>query len=336
MATHTTAPPGLVIHLGNKKTGSTSLQWFLGLNEAALRARNVNFITTGRPHVAHNPLFRSLRGPSARDIWTEIAAEVAAAPDMLHVMSSELFFDTPLALSMAKHMPEELRKVTRLVVYLRRQDSYLEAMYKQLVKNGRLHATPGQFMADIGPQLANYFETLQAFERGVDHTGIAVRIFDRNRLKNGDTTADFLDIIGLSSSDPDFEQPAHTANETLSRATTLLLGALARESSMNTREIAREMLRGDEAPPRRSSDVFTKAERQHIMAAFADENAAIAGRYLPEAAQLLFSVDDLAPEAPDLYPTPGEEVALFITAQEKVSAAIGRIDARARNKLFRG
>ena len=331
-----TAPPGLIIHLGNKKTGSTSLQGFLARNEDALRGKGVNFVSAGRRHIAHNQLFRPMRGPDAAAVWGDITAEVTGAPDMLHLMSSEMFFDQSIAQSMAAHLPDGLRSKTRLVVYLRRQDAYLEAMYKQMTKNGRVHATPTQFVQAMGVELGGYASVLRAFEDVVGRDAIILRVFERGQLKNGDTSADFLDILGLASDDPAFVQPAHAANETLSRAATQLLGAFTRNTKMNAREIARELLRGDDTPPRRSGDVFRKDDSVQIMAGFAAENAAIAARYAPDGAATLFAMDDLEPDTPDPYPTPAEEAQLFADAQEKTSAAIGRIDARQRAKLFRG
>ena len=336
MAKMTSRRPRLIIHLGNKKTGSTSLQGFLAQNEKTLREKNVNFVTFGRRHISHNPLFRLLRGAQAGDTWTAIAKEVDTAPDMLHLMSSEVFFDQTLIRNIADQMPEHLQKTIQLVVYLRRQDSYLESMYKQLTQNGRIHATPAQFINTLGIELGGYASILSTLEDVVGKGTIVVRPFERSRMKNGDTTADFLNIMGLSSSDPDFVQPMHPANETMSRATTQLLGAFSRNSKLNAREIAREMLRGDEDRPKRSGDVFRKAERQEIMKQFAAENAQIAARYLPEEIPSLFSLDDLAPGAPDPYPSPEEEMQLIAAAQEKTAAAIGRIDARERGKLFRG
>lgn len=329
--------PGLIIHLGNRKTGSTSLQGFLSRNEDVLRAsKNVNFVRLGRKHISHNQLFRPMRGTGAANIWTRIAEEVSAAPDKTHLMSSELFFDMDIAQQMAAHMPASLRSGLRLVVYLRRQDSYFEAMYKQMTKNGRVRTPPADFVKRLGPELGGYAAILSAFDSVAGQDAIIVRPFERSRLKNGDTIADFFGLLGLEVDDPAFAPPAHAANETLSRAASQLLGALSRNTKMNAREIAREMLRGDDAPPRRSGDVFRLNERREIMERFAEENASVVARYLGGDGSRLFTMTDLSDSAPDPYPDPEEETHLFTEAQDKTAAAIGRIDQRDRAKLFRG
>jgi len=336
MAWGTAKAGELLIHLGNKKTGSTSLQGFLAKNQEVLDGRGVNFVSVGRRHISHNRLFRPLRTEQAAEIWREIADEVAAAPNMVHLMSSEVFFDPSIAASMVNFMPDTLKAKTRMVVYLRRQDQYLEAMYKQMTKNGRVHAVPAEYVRLAGQELGDYAAILSMFDQVAGPDTITVRRFERARLKDGDTIADFLHLLGMEATDPEFVQPGGVANETLSRAATQLLGAFARNSKLNSREIAREILRGDDKPPRRSGDVFKKLQRQEMMANFEVGNADVAARYLKDDEAELFNMDNLSDDAEDGYPSLPEEVELFMDAQEKVTAAIGRIDARNRAKLFRG
>ena len=72
------------------------------------------------------------------------------------------------------------------------------------------------------------------------------------------------------------------------------------------------------------------------MALFEARNAELARRYLKDDRAPLFDLQDLAPDMPDRYPDPEEEIALYAEAQEKVAAAIGRITRRNPAKLFRG
>ncbi len=327
---------GLVIHIGSQKTGSTALQNFLSANESALASKGIRFLTHGRRNISHNSLFRPLHGSDARNIWTSVAEEVTANQGELSIMSSENFFTPSIAISIAQHMPEPLRKITRVIVYLRRQDAYLEAMYKQKTKNGRDHITPKDFVRNYGDDIAGYQTILAAFAKTLGKENIILRRFERSSMKGGDIVADFLDNFGLILADNAFVQPAHEANQTLSRAVTEQMGALARHSSLNVRELAREIMRDPDGPPRRSGDVFTKEQRLQIMDHFTDENAEVVRQHLTDTNAPLFDMQDLSQNAPDPYPDPHEEIALYAQAQEQIAAAIGRIIQRDRNKLFRG
>ena len=251
-------------------------------------------------------------------------------------MSSENFFSPTIAASVAQHMPESLRKTTRFIAYVRRQDAYLEALYKQKTKNGREHSLPLEFVKKH-VEIGNYQTVLDAFADTVGDENVILRRFERSAMKGGDVVADFLGCLGLDAADSSFVQPVHEANQSLSRAVTEQMGALARHSTLNVRELAREMMRDPaNAAPRRSGDVFTKDQRLEIMALFEASNAELARRYLKDDSSPFFDLQDLAPDMPDRYPDPEEEIALYAEAQEKVAAAIGRITRRNPAKLFRG
>lgn len=327
---------GLLIHVGMQKTGSTALQNFLTANEGALAGKGVRYVAHGRNNISHNRLFRSLRGDGAGAVWDAVAAEAAAHTGTLSVLSSELLWDPAVAAAMARHMPEALLSEARVIVYARRQDTYLEAMYKQKTKNGRVQVTPAQFVATMGDALGDYKAILERFAQTLGTDRILLRRFERGAMAQGDIVADFLTRIGLDKADAAFAQPAHEANQTLSRAVTEQLGALARHSRVNVRELAREMARDPAGAPKRSGDVFTNQQRREIMARFEAGNAEIARRYLGEGERPLFDLADLAPGAPERYPDAAEELTLYAEAQERIAAAIGRIERRDRNKLFRG
>ena len=330
------APKGLLIHIGAPKTGSTALQNFLLTNEAPLAAKGICFLASGRTNISHNNLFNPLRGPDAAAIWSDIADEAASHPESLSIMSSENFFSPTIAASVAQHMPESLRKTTRFIAYVRRQDAYLEALYKQKTKNGREHSLPLEFVKKH-VEIGNYQTVLDAFADTVGDENVILRRFERSAMKGGDVVADFLGCLGLDAADSSFVQPVHEANQSLSRAVTEQMGALARHSRLNVRELAREMMRDPaNAAPRRSGDVFTKDQRLEIMALFEASNAELARRYLKDDSSPFFDLQDLAPDMPDRYPDPEEEIALYAEAQEKVAAAIGRITRRNPAKLFRG
>lgn len=325
----------LWIHIGTPKTGSTSLQAFLLANEKALSNKGTHYIKHGRKNISHNMLAPRLRSETAAQEWSSIAAEVDRRPNAFFTMSSEALFNKETAAAVVRYMPEGLRKRTRVIVYARRQDLYLEALFKQGLKRGRIKTSPQDFFEHHGVRRCDYAAILDCFAEAIGPARITLRRFERPALVEGDIIADFLSLFGLKKNDADFTQPHHEANQTPSRAIAEQLGALARHSRLNVKELVRELARDPQGAPRRSGDVFTKQQRKEIMARFEAGNTEIARRFLDEGEQPLFDLRDLAPDAPERYPDCQEEIALYAAAQERIAAAIGRIERRDPRRIFR-
>ena len=72
-------------------------------------------------------------------------SEIRSHPDDTHVMTSEMYCGAGVAQDLADALPDDLQAETRILVYLRRQDSFLEALYKQRVKTGRYDGEAFEF-----------------------------------------------------------------------------------------------------------------------------------------------------------------------------------------------
>lgn len=127
----------LYLHLGAHKTGSTSLQNFLTDNDQQLLRRGVLYPRAGRYRSGHHDMARAVGiggkypGDPQRlqQMLRELEAEVSAAGNIHTVIvSSEVFEYCPDLSGLA---PLAQRFHLRALLYLRRQDSYLESAYNQ-------------------------------------------------------------------------------------------------------------------------------------------------------------------------------------------------------------
>jgi hypothetical protein len=188
----------LVLHIGTHKTGTSALQSFLVTNAEALRARGLNYLKAGLGQaMAHHSLAWGTRGFKGQDnsVWAEARAEVEAAPDAIHLVSSEgLWFAEPDGI---KAEVEGLGPV-RVIAYLRRQDRYLQSLYKQAITSGRKSKfeTWRTQQEDRGDFLAVMRKWAAAFGR----ENIEVRPYERDGAKV-DVTADFFDALGVDARD---------------------------------------------------------------------------------------------------------------------------------------
>ncbi|PCD75751.1 hypothetical protein [Pseudothioclava arenosa] len=293
----------LILHIGSPKTGTTSLQGFLTGNDAALRARGINYVRAARPHIAHNPVAFAIPNDAHHEMLAEIEKEVLAAPEMTHVVSSELFFRPMLARVIARDFPPALRPLTRTVCYIRRQDIYLESLYKQRAKNGLVSGSRQEFLQKNIPKL-RYSDCLAPFlELNPDATPL-LRIFDRALLKGGDVIDDFASLaLGLDDI-TGFERAQGDANLSYSVEMSEMIGHAAQVQGVNSKALLRELRKVERDPLLISSrDTFTLEERRGLMETLAEDNETLRSIYFPDS-RAVFDMTDLEQdqELPQMAP----------------------------------
>lgn len=305
----------IIIHIGSQKTGSTALQTMLADNAEALRDLGINYVQAGRKNIAHNAVAQDLRHGDATAQFDEMAAEVAALPDHTHIMSSEMFFHQSLAGRLQAVLHPDLHPSVQLVCYLRPHDRYLEAMYKQLLKNGKIGANPGAFLKRRLKSVG-YGPVLDAFSDSFGTANLDVRAFDPAGFAGGDIRADFAQLAGF---DPGMLPKVLTvpSNRTLSAEISEILGEISQNTAMNTRPIIRRIIDMPDAGQFRSCDVFTADEHAQIVAQCAADRAYVRDRYCPE-----FGRTDTPPENPPA--TAEERLERYRSALRIVTRAMKR------------
>ena len=269
----------LIFHIGSPKTGTTALQSFLNQNENVLGKSGANYMRSARRHISHNLLSAAVKRNEAGHILQDILEEHAKSPEDIHIISSETLFRLNIARRLFGSFPDKLREHTKVVCYLRPQDSYAEVMYKQLLKNGRISAHRKDFLQTIRPRL-NYTEVLDAYAEIFGQENIIVRPFARDRLINRDIIEDFLHVIGVEMSN-DFNFSLGSANKTLSVELSEMLSSVGRHTGYPTREVIRELIKLDMPNTIRSNDVFSRSQKAGILADLENENRQLVERYLP-------------------------------------------------------
>lgn len=181
----------LIIHIGTQKTGTSALQGYLSTNAEALLAEGIRYIEAGRRwgnHSSHGELAQSVLGRADLSVWNEVREELAASQSPVNLISAEGFwFCDPAALK-AQLPASDLR----VVVYLRRQDKYLQSLWKQAVTGGRKHDF--RTWLERLPHRGDYFSALEGWAEQFGTESIIVRPYERNGIVN--TIEDFCQVIG--------------------------------------------------------------------------------------------------------------------------------------------
>ncbi|MEM6593707.1 MAG: hypothetical protein AAF672_02885 [Pseudomonadota bacterium] len=317
------------LHIGSPKTGTTSLQNFLSDNQERLRDEaGVNFMQAGRSHIAHNQLASSARMGETSKLFKTITQEIESMPDMVHVLSSELLFNPHTARKFTQVVPEALTAGrTKVICYIRRQDSYLEALYKQFLKNNRIPPDRQAFLADAHRQV-RYFDVIHGFGRVFGPENIILRPFSPDHLTGGDIVRDFAQQLGFKIKAGMILNKGF-ANRTFSAAMSEALATLSDVTEFNTREVIRELIAIDHPGTIKSRDVFTRSERRALMQAIEPENRKLIQRYMPTHAAFFdyAELDDADPRDEQ-----DEQLKDQTAATQAILKAIGNLQRRRKQE----
>ncbi|GAA6207707.1 hypothetical protein NBRC116601_10000 [Cognatishimia sp. WU-CL00825] len=316
--------PRLILHIGSQKTGTTTIQGFLKNQTENLASAGLHFVRAGRTNIAHNSVLQSIKKGQGDLVAGDILSEIGAQPEnSCSVISSEMFFRKGIAAYFKQHFPQDLRARTRVLVYLRRQDKYAEAMYKQRVKNGRFRGSPSEYLKNVVK--LNYDGILQEFADAFGQDNLIVRPFERCLLAKGDVLRDFVQHASLTESLVVNYKTAG-ANATLSRQVSEQLGTLRRAgTSVNTRDIIRHIMRHKPAGAIQSGDCFDLETRRALLATYATENELIRSTFCPDL-PALFDMADLFDNKAYAAPSEADLELKTHQAAQAINAAIDALN----------
>lgn len=188
----------LVLHLGDHKTGSTSIQAALASGRVQAEGLRLCYPRGPARRAHHNQLVRAMRR-SGRDAESaaevaRYAAEIRAAGADVTILSGESFEAIRPGIvrrCLARHLPEFTGR-TSLVVYLRPHAERLVSSFAEQVKQGFFHGDLEDFLAAARAEgWLCYAPRLRRW-REVFGDALTVRPMIRSHLKDGDVVADFL------------------------------------------------------------------------------------------------------------------------------------------------
>ena len=229
-----------ILHIGPMKTGSTSIQFWLGQERKRLLERGYlvpqAFGALNMSRLAGMAVRQRLGkrpSPDAAEVLEKLSAEMAAAPAGVRtaIISAEMLGqrlrsgDRVRAL---KAMLDPIFDSYSVVVYLRRQDEQVVSLYSTLVRRGD-EAEPLSRPID-------YDAMLRAWARVFGRETIRARLFERDAMPQGNIIYDFIEAAGIGPLET--ELPPVERNPSLRPEAQEMLVRLAR------------VLRADEkAPP---------------------------------------------------------------------------------------
>ena len=212
------------LHIGLPKTGSTTIQVFTCDNKKVFekfgicyplfdyRYEMVSFRRNGHflfaPYIKEDGKPDRTRPAAEYEEGLNKLEEIGRQYDKILLTDEGLWWGSHTRKNFWEQLKEDMNRRgldVRIIVYLRRQDSWIESHWAQNIRDGRtclpMHDYIG-YMKDRGYPL-DYYAYISKFAEifGKDH--LHIKILERGQFKGAEHTlqSDFLDIFGLSLSD---------------------------------------------------------------------------------------------------------------------------------------
>lgn len=176
----------LILHVGTHKTGSTSLQNFFLANKDYLRLNGILYPTTKYHPVGQQRLayaFNEEVSPHLRDVDNEVIGVFDELNELIDntsfecmVVSSENFAPNGDLDVIRKIKDFFYRFDVAIVIYIRRQDKYLQSIYRECVKLP--NSFPGRFEDFRSPHPLNYCDIIGAWQSVFGPENVVVKSYD--------------------------------------------------------------------------------------------------------------------------------------------------------------
>ncbi len=206
----------IYLHIGSPKTATTAIQDCL--------ARNANFLCknfgifypqSGRNVNAHHPLAADLRTLFNKDKipdhcygnnkrgknWDNLLCEIEkkGRGSQKIILSSEDFFVLYRTGNLAslKYIQQKLKSYrVIIIVYLRRQDLFIDSLFNQAIKATIQHdIKPSRIINSHPVTRQNYFNIVSAWSQVFGKQNVIIRPFERKKFLGDDIIKDFFSQI---------------------------------------------------------------------------------------------------------------------------------------------
>lgn len=296
----------LYIHIGTHKTGSTTIQSILENEKKKLLNEGILYLGLFYDHAKGMKSLEEIDEYLIKDFRQEVKKRIAQYEDRnphTLVTSNEKFSghdrwmyrnSTILAKTLWQIF-EPFGFDIKIIVYLRRQDKFLESAYKQKVKRDSSF-TFDVYLKEETEDIYNFYwdSFLDSYAEFFGKENIIVRSFDKkNLLKKNSLIQGFGNIIGSEYLKKYSEKTVK--NEGYSRD---LLEIVRLSNEHLTKQQRREMryLLKDVDFPNNDTSFFSLEERKNLLSHFDESNSKIAREYLNDPSGELFSTSDLNKE----------------------------------------
>lgn len=279
----------IFIHIGTHKTGSTTIQHALRQSCSRSQSQGCCFAATPR---ASRQIMRSQDYDKAlaKGFREDFVRSLNRAGGETIVFSSEALSGTPnnsyLNSSVVSSILRDSTKDfdVKIIIYLRRQDDFIQSMYTQTIQQGDSHSFADFMKGYETSDSLRYSRIIGDFAQQFSKENVVVRSY--HSASNIGLIRDFQSIIGhqdFGLQSQIWRNPSYSVHalEIAKRANSRL--------NESDRKILRSALqRVMHKPKNESLSLFSNQEHKELLKRFADDNRWVAQNYMYEDASTAF------------------------------------------------
>jgi hypothetical protein len=298
-----------IIHIGGHKTGTSAIQAFCVLNASRLQQVDIIYPLELLAHVnrvggqAHHGLVNlfmdattfwksvNLRPKSMTD--TDIVSYLGSLPrDKNILLSSEnLVWLDKVSINALKQMLDGYE--VHVVLYARRQDDALQALYQTVVTSIGEAKPFDEYTSNDVRVLFEYDRIAETWQSVFGAGKIVVRVYEPDQLHQGDTVLDFIhvleDILQTRIDITDWDRASGTINRGLPAHITALIryhnSMVSKKWIVPAIKIISRLLYKDS---RGSYEIILPSKRRELLESFATSNENLARKFLGREDGILF------------------------------------------------
>jgi hypothetical protein len=285
--------PQIFLHIGTHKTGSTAIQKSLLKGKEKLRDEKIVYLSQlpARKNIETLSVLDSDIISSSREFFLRKIAPYPASTRF--VMSYEGYSgDVFRGYLNSEIVAESLRRITEgceveIIVFLRRQDLFIESMYTQTIHQGQTWSF-NDFLTTFDNSSFNWYLLLSNYAKYFYKSRITVRRYEKKHLMNQNSVVEFAHIID-SNSLKSIETNKNPNSGYTRDALELARLCLPHLSKTEKRKLRNILQATNTKPPFENHSFFNLNEREVFLSNFDYSNALIAKEYFLDSSVNLFS-----------------------------------------------
>lgn len=189
------------IHIGTWKTGSSTIQFNLHSAKKQLQDEGLFYLSKGDKMVVDDGVIRGFEKleeeyirESRYKLKRILEEKLKKNPSMRFIASAEEFSGDPFkAFSNSDWVAKNLFEITKdlnldikIIVYLRRQDEFVESMYTQSIHLGASHSFE-EFLSKYTPGAFDWYRLIDSYAQIFGKANIIVRRYHKEFLPENDS-----------------------------------------------------------------------------------------------------------------------------------------------------
>jgi hypothetical protein len=282
------------IHIGTWKTGSSTIQYNVHSVKKLLQKEGIFYLSKGDKMVVDDGIIRRFNQieseyvrESREKLSRILVQKLNENPSMRFIASAEEFSGDPFTAFansgwVAKNLFEitkELNLDIKIIVYIRRQDDFVESMYTQSIHLGSSQ-TFDEFLGGYDQQAFDWYRLIESYSEVFGKANIIVRRYHKSFLPEPDTIIHQMGEILSSSTLKQFEG-TNPRNRGLSRDAIEITRITNRFLAKDDQYVLRNIFQDTNAKqPFESYAYFGPEQRISFLKLYKESNQRLAHEYL--------------------------------------------------------